>query len=99
MVAPVSSYIIVGEEGGHSRLTGDPAQSATGAENRMKAQNRRGYIARMVGDGRSGTVLELIQPLNNPEVSFEDVQKNFQERLKGGLGASNMLFRNRVSRS
>lgn len=91
-MGPITKYVIVGEEGGHRILTGTPEQSAQGVENQMKSQRRRGYLAVMEGDGRNGTTLRLISPMNSPNVPFEQVQVLFAERNKSG-GTSNFMFR------
>jgi hypothetical protein len=91
-MGPLQKFVIVGEEGGHRMITGTPEQTTIGAANHLKAQNRRGYLAVMEGDGRNGTTIKMIAALNDPTVSFEEVQMRFAERLKTG-GASNFMFR------
>jgi hypothetical protein len=92
-MAPTVSYIVVGEDGGHTALTGNPKLSAGGAQARLAAQGRRGYIARLDGDAHTGT-LTMIEPINGPETPFDEVQKRFLERHKSRRHGSNTLFRN-----
>jgi len=87
----ITSYVVIGEDGGHSALTGDPKASVAGAAARLKSQGRRGYIAQLVGDSRTGT-LTLVEGVNDPQVDFDEVKTRFAERNKT-RGASNSLFR------
>lgn len=85
------TYVVVGEDGGSTKLAGDPAMSAPAAAEKLRQQSRRGYLAVLDGDQRTGK-LTAIQPLNEPTVDFDEVARRFAARASG-RGSSNTLFR------
>lgn len=88
----VSTYVVVSEAGITTKLAGDPAQSVAGASAALRQYGQRGYIAR-----KQGGVLTMIHPLNDPTVSFEEVQKRAAQHGKRRNTSNASVFQLRTA--
>lgn len=91
------TYYVVGEEGGHTRLTSGAPPSdlhINGAEGRLKVQGRRGAIVKVTGDIKTGSI-EIVRTLNGAEAAPVDLIARMRARASGSRGnANNTIGRN-----
>ena len=91
-MAGVTTLAVVTEDGHTIPLTGTAEHSVNGLNERFRAQARRGYLVRITGDGRGSGDLEMVEGINDPQRTFDEVKTAFASRTKSA-SANNFMFR------